>query len=235
MNSKLPKIKLPTYEMTLPVSGLKVTYHPFSVREEKMMIMTQESEDFDEAIRAAKQVINNCIVDVNVSDLPLADVEYALINLRSKSVNDKISFTIKDPETDEEIKLVLDLNNVEIDRNPSHTNIINGEGYKIIMRYPNIDDFADLVKSPNDKELEYSVLLSCLESLVNDEGEVFKFDDFSDDEINEFVEGLPGESLQAMKEFFLTLPSVKFTIPYKRPSDGVERKFVIEGIRSFFV
>ena len=41
----LPKLDTPTYELEQPSTGEKVKYRPFLVREQKTLMMAQESED----------------------------------------------------------------------------------------------------------------------------------------------------------------------------------------------
>ena len=41
----LPTISAPRYTLTLPSSGKTVSYRPFLVKEEKMLLMAAESKD----------------------------------------------------------------------------------------------------------------------------------------------------------------------------------------------
>lgn len=235
MARKLPKVDRPLHELHLPISKKDVFFRQCSVKDEKILLLAQETEDIDKAVLATKQVLNNCLIDVDVSNLPLTDVEYALITIRSKSVNDKITFMVPDDETKEQITLTLDLNEVKVIIPEDHSNIIKTSEYQIIMKYPTLDDFVDMVKEPNNKDLEYSILLNCMEKLVGEDGEVYTFEEFTDEEVADFIDELPGEVLSELKRFFTTLPTTQFIIPYKRPSDGVERTFYMQGFRSFFV
>ena len=96
----LPKIDLPILELTLPSSGEKVKYRPFTVKEEKILLIGQASEDPMQEMLAAKQVINNCLIDVDVSELAVFDLEYVLLVLRARSVNNIVEFNIKDSDTE---------------------------------------------------------------------------------------------------------------------------------------
>ena len=55
----LPKIVTPTYTLTIPSSGKKITYRPFLVKEEKVLVMAMESNNMDQVARAIKDVINS--------------------------------------------------------------------------------------------------------------------------------------------------------------------------------
>ena len=49
----LPKLAVPEYECTLPVSGTKVSYRPFLVKEEKLLYIAMESQDEKEMIKVS--------------------------------------------------------------------------------------------------------------------------------------------------------------------------------------
>ena len=56
----LPKISTPTYELDLPSTGKKITYRPFLVREEKLLVIALETEDSKQITNAIKNVIRLC-------------------------------------------------------------------------------------------------------------------------------------------------------------------------------
>ncbi|MFM7855042.1 MAG: hypothetical protein ACKO96_24730, partial [Flammeovirgaceae bacterium] len=62
----LPTLDLPTYELKVPSNGQVVKIRPFTVREEKLLLIAAESNDPNEIINTTKQIIKNCIVSDNV-------------------------------------------------------------------------------------------------------------------------------------------------------------------------
>ena len=110
----LPKIDQPLFELVIPSTGKKVQYRPFTVKEEKILLIAQESKSTDQIILAIKQIINNCLVDVDVDTLATFDLEYIIINIRGKSVNNEMTFNITDPDTQEDIELAMDVNDIEV-------------------------------------------------------------------------------------------------------------------------
>ena len=72
----LPKVSTPTYELTIPSSGEKVSYRPFLVKEEKTLLMAMESKDTAAMTWAMKDIISSCTDgDVNIKDLAPFDLE----------------------------------------------------------------------------------------------------------------------------------------------------------------
>ena len=56
----LPKIASPTYELTVPSSKETVKFRPFLVKEEKLLLLANESDDDVEMINSIRQIITNC-------------------------------------------------------------------------------------------------------------------------------------------------------------------------------
>ena len=84
----LPKIDLPIFEMVLPSSGKPIKYRPFTVKEEKILLVAQESKEPTQEIMAVKQIVNNCLPEIDVETLPMFDLEYVMLVLRSRSVDE---------------------------------------------------------------------------------------------------------------------------------------------------
>lgn len=231
----LPKIDLPIGELTLPSTGEKVKYRPFTVKEEKILLVGQESNDPSTEILATKQVIGNCLLEKNVEDLAMFDLEYVLLYLRARSVNNVINFTIKDEDTDEVVELELDIDNVKFTENEGHTNEIKiDDTYRLFLKYPTIDQFAKFVSiDKEDPLLDYIMLVSCVDYIAS-EDEVHYFKDYSDEEIAAFMDSLSGDVVKGITKFFETMPKLRHEMKYTN-KNGDEKTFVVEGMRSFFI
>lgn len=231
----LPKIDLPLYQCELPSTGKKVKYRPFTVKEEKILLTAQESKESSQIIMAIKQVLNNCLQDTDISKLSVFDIEYMLIQLRSRSVDNMTEFEITDPETEEKVKLELNLADVKVNRVEGHTNKIKiSDEYTLFLRYPSIDQFETLMdKEEQSAEDSYNVMISCLDRLASKE-DVYKFSDFPKKEVDEFVDSLHADTIKAIKTFFDTMPRVRHEIPYTN-SKGTKKTFVLEGTQTFFI
>lgn len=231
----LPKIDLPLYELTLPSNGKKIQYRPFTVKEEKILLTAQQSKDPDQIVTAIKQIVNNCIVEYDIDKLALFDLEYLLINIRSKSVDNNVEFEIEDPDTKEKIKLVLNLENVKVYRDDKHTNQISlDHTWTLFLKYPTIDDFAEIIKKNElSPEKSYEILISCIDKIAS-ENAVMGFKDFTKKQVDEFIDSLHADVTKKIKTFFDTMPKVRHEMPYKN-SKGEDKVFTIQGTQSFFM
>ena len=222
-------------EMVLPSSGEKIKYRPFTVKEEKILLVAQESQDPEQEILAAKQVVNNCLIDKDINELAMFDLEFVLLTMRSKSIDNKLEFRITDPDTSESVEVELNLDEMKLVEDANHTNRIKvNDEYFIILKYPKIDEFIKIVSyEPTDPLVNYFIMVSCLDKLVS-EDESHDFVEYSEEEIDDFMNNMTGNVLKGIQTFFETMPKLRHEFNYTN-SAGSEKTFVIEGMRTFFI
>ena len=61
----LPKIDSPEFNLTLPVTKTKIKYRPFKVKEEKLMLIAQQTGESGAISNAIKGVIQNCVLNLD--------------------------------------------------------------------------------------------------------------------------------------------------------------------------
>lgn len=230
----LPKIEHPIYQLTLPSTGKQINFRPFLVKEEKILLMAKQGKDEKEIVKALKQIINNCIVDENVDVETFAtfDLEYFFLKLRSRSVNNIVSLSYKDFEDDRVYTVDVDLEEVEIVRNPNHTNKIKlNETIGVIMKYPSVDVLNKL-SVENEEEMAFDIIKKCIDT-VYDEENVYKVKDFTEKEIDEFVQNLDVNSLEKILDFFKTMPRLHYDVKYTNSMNN-ERTIPLDTLTDFF-
>ena len=83
----LPRVASPTYELTIPSSGEKVSYRPFLVKEEKTLLMAMEARDNQAMTKAMQDIITSCTDgEVDLKSLASFDIEYFFLQLRGRSI-----------------------------------------------------------------------------------------------------------------------------------------------------
>lgn len=231
----LPKINLPISELVLPSTGEKIKYRPFSVAEEKVLLVAAESGESEQELLAMKQIIGNCLIDVDVTDLALFDFEYLFLRLRSRSVDNVAKFVVNDPDTKLPVNLEVNIDDISFTRSEDHTKEVQiNDEYMLYLKYPNIDDFISIIgKNPEDPLVNYYIMTRCLDTLASDD-EIHYFKDYKDEEIDEFMDGISADVVKEIGTFFDTMPKLRHEIKYKN-TEGKEQTFVIEGTRSFFI
>ena len=232
----LPKIDQPLFELEIPSTGKKAKYRPFTVKEEKILLIAQESQDMDQIILSIKQVINNCLEEVDVDDLSVFDLEFIILNIRAKSVNNEIAFGFEDEDTGERIDTVIDVNEIKVDFNPDHSKKIEiNSQYYMMMRYPSLEEVRQMQSADEGStEQMFTTMVSCIDTLVDQStDEVFKMQDFTSEEVADFVDGFTSTVVEKIQQFYMTMPKLRHVIDYK-DSKGKAKQFVVEGMDSFF-
>jgi hypothetical protein len=227
----LPKIKHPTYRITIPSTQKEVNFRPFTVQEEKLLLMAKNSEKTEDIINTVKQVIQNCIIEpIDVEKLAIFDIEYIFIKLRSKSVGEIVDLDYNDPETNENIKFKINLDDIEVKRNDEHTNKFPlFENIGVVMRYPTLEEVKTVEDNGKD-EAVFTMLIKCIDKIYDEET---VYSDYNEKELDEFINTLPMESMGAIQKFFETMPSVEHTVKLKNKK-GETKEVVLKGINSFF-
>lgn len=83
----LPQLNSARYETVIPSTGQSISFRPYLVKEEKVLMLALESQDQNMIMRAIKDVIEACVFDnININDLAIFDIESLFLHLRSKSV-----------------------------------------------------------------------------------------------------------------------------------------------------
>jgi len=231
----LPKIDLPLMECVQPSTGEKVKYRPFTVKEEKVLLVAQEADDPAAEILAMKQIVNNCFVNLDIDEIPMFDLEYLIMVLRSASVDNILKFVVSDPDTEEKVELELNLDEVKLTNEAEHSKEIKlNDDYTLFLKYPTIESFVRVVQMGfGDSLTSYYIMTSCLDKVAS-EDEIEYFKDYSDEETEEFMNSLSSDVLNKVVKFFETMPKLRHEIPYTN-KEGKEQTFVVEGTRSFFI
>jgi len=239
----LPKLAVPTYEMELLSTGDTIEYRPFLVKEEKILFMALEGGDNTEMGRAMKQVISNCVTDkINIDDLPLFELENILLRIRSKSVGDQadISYScqeiIENNPCGNKVDLSVDLNKVELEESEDHSNeIFLTDNIGILMRYPKLDLMNMSINLDNqDTEDMFRIIESCIECIFDDEN-TYVMNDYKEEEKTEYFESLTQGQFTLIRNFFDTIPKLRFRDDYKCDKCGYTGELILEGLENFFV
>ena len=231
----LPKLDTPTYRLTLPSTKEEIQYRPVLVKEQKLLMMAQESENDNEIVDMVSQIVNACTfekIDVNTS--PMFDIEYLFLQIRGKSVGEKIDLTITCPDDEKtSVPVQVDINDISVLMSEEHNNEIDlNNDIKMVFRYPLLKDVKGIPPNTKDVDLIFYLLNSCIESISHGE-EIYNRVDISDKELTEFIDSLTGEQFERITDFFQTMPKLRHVIPVKNPKTEVESEVVVEGLASF--
>ena len=238
----LPKIATPSYELELPSTGKTITYRPFLVKEEKLLVIALESEDTKQITNAIKAVIRACVLTkgIKVEALPTFDIEYLFLNIRGKSVGEDLDVKLICPDDNKtEVNVNINLDDIQVNKPEGHSNKIKLDNNLMMeLKYPSLNEFIKNNFDPNEvgtnaMEQSFDLIGSCINKIYN-EDEVWVAADCSKKEINEFLDSMNSNQFKEVEKFFETMPKLSHTVKVKNPKTKVESDVVREGLASFF-
>ena len=238
----LPKIATPSYELELPSTGKTITYRPFLVKEEKLLVIALESEDTKQITNAIKAVIRACILSkgIKVEALPTFDIEYLFLNIRGKSVGEDLDVKLICPDDNQtEVNVNINLDDIQVQKPEGHSNQIKLDNDLMMeLKYPSLNEFIKNNFDPNEvgtnaMEQSFDLIGSCINKIYN-EDEVWIAADCSKKEINDFLDSMNSNQFKEVEKFFETMPKLSHTVKVKNPKTKVESDVVLEGLASFF-
>ena len=231
----LPKLKTVTYTLKLPSTGDEIKYRPFLVKEQKNLMIAQETEDEKVIQTAIAQSITDCTFDkIDPWELPSFDVEYVFLKIRSKSVGDKIELNVLCPDDEEtRVPVTVDLSEIECTMHVGHSNEIElTENITITMKYPTFKDISGIT-GDTESEKMFEMIKQSIDQVVDGE-DIYERIDMSNEELGEFLESMTGEHLEKVQDFFESMPKLTHAIKVKNPKTGKTGEVVLEGFQSFF-
>ena len=236
----LPKIATPEYDLVLPSTQKKITYRPFLVKEEKLLVLALESESTKQITTAIKSVLKSCILTrgIKVEKLPTFDIEYLFLNIRARSVGEEVEVNIVAPDDGEtNVTVTIDLEDIQVQTNENHSNKIKlDETLMMEMKYPSLEQFISNnfdFEGETDINQSFELIASCIDKIYN-EDEVWSTDDCTKKEVVDFLEQMSSTQFKEIEQFFETMPKLSHTIEITNPSTKVKSTIVLEGLSSFF-
>jgi hypothetical protein len=233
----LPKIDTPIFTLKLPSSNGKknIKFRPFTVKEEKILLMAAQGKGEEEVLDSIKQVINNCLhTEIDIDNLPTYDIEYIFVNLRAKSVNNVIELTITDDEDEQTYTIPVNIDDIEVVFNEDHKYVIElNDSISIQLKDPNYDMIQKLSSYKEDDEAMMEMVISSIDKVLVGEDDVLLMKDHTRKEQEEFVNSLSSQNMRNIEDFLSTLPKLSHTVEYAR-EDGTKVEKIVEGMQSFF-
>ena len=235
----LPKVETPRYECTLASQDLQVQYRPFLVKEEKVLLMAMESKDNNEILNATKDVLNACTYNkIDVEKLPMFDIEYLLLQIRSKSVGEVAKFKVICPDdkvTAADVELNLDDVNVQVDEEHTNKIVIDEKtNLGVVLNYPSLGiTKAGFDVNKTDTETMFKVIANCIDHIYEGD-KIYPAKDSTEKELVDFIENITQKAFLDIKKFFDSTPQLRHEIEVTNPKTGVKSKVTFKGLQDFF-
>lgn len=248
---KLPVIDTYAFSVTLPSSSQTIMMRPYLVREEKLLLMAQESGNYDEQSEAVAQTIRNCTnnqVDPRV--VPYFDIEYLLLQLRAKSVGEIASpiyvchQQIDGKECGHKTPVSVNLLDATVNnltRSPEDFILKLSDQYTLHLRYPTVYTIHQLLTSTIEKgRLGSAPFMSAICDVFDvledhTSGNTYNFSEYTSQERLEFLESLSTRNYEELIAFLDSLPTVEKEVTFTCGACQFEHTIKLSGVTDFLV
>ena len=231
----LPKLNTPQHELELPSTGEKVKFRPFLVKEQKLLMMAQESDKEEEISEAVMNIIDSCTTGIDARKLPIFDIEYVFLKLRTKSVGETAEIKVKCPDDNKTfVDVTIKLDEVAVHMTADHTNVVQlTDNIKMIMKYPLMNDMKGVDFSDGITGT-FSLISKCVHE-IHDGDNIHNRIDMTDIELNDFIDTMDTQQFEKIMDFFNTMPKLRHAITVVNPKTKKKGEVMLEGLDSFLV
>ena len=238
----LPIMATPTYNLTVPSTGVNVKFRPFLVKEEKALLIAQQSEDLNVMVDSLKSVIKGCVLDkIDVDKLAMFDIEYIFTQIRAKSVGEVIELLFPcdidhgEDNDKAKVKISIDISKLEVEIPSEHTSKITlFEDVGVVMKYPSMKVLAKLEELDSENiDAIFDVIADCIEIIYQGD-DLHYASEQSKEDILQFLGNLTSDQFKNIQTFFTTMPKIRKVVEYDCPICGKHHTAALEGMQSFF-
>ena len=234
----LPRLnEVPKYDVTIPSTGQGVTYRPFLVKEQKVLLMAMETNDQKQIIRAIVDTIGACILDkIDVKRLTTFDLEYLFTRIRSKSAGETSTVFLQCGKCEHKNEIKINLDEIQVNFEARDKKIKLTDQYTLLMKYPQYDALLMNINESDKVSLTKSIfdlIMVCMDKLQTDEDQI-EFQNETKQEIEKFLGGLTAGQLELIMEWVRDLPKLTHDIKFKCENCDKDNEITLQGIQDFF-
>ena len=236
----LPKLNSPTYQLELPSTGEKLKFRPFLIKEQKILMMAQESGEDVQLFQAMKGLVTACTFGkVDAENSPVFDIEYLFLQIRAKSVGETTTINIICPDDGKtQVPALINIDSIKVQKSEDHESDIKlDDTYTLRMKYPSLNEFikSNFAGAVDDMNVDdtFDLIASCIEQVYSEE-ESWSSADCTKKELKDFLEQLDSKQFKMIEKFFETMPKLSHTVTVINPNTKKENKIVLEGLQNFF-
>ena len=238
----LPKIDAPTFKLTLPASKKNINYRPFLVKEQKNLLMAMESNDSEIIEENIKHILQNCTLeDIDISSLPLVDMEYYFLHLRAKSVGEIVETKYKcNNEVDGKVcgsvmETSFNITDIKVEFPTNVSDVVQlTKDVGVKLKYPDFKIISELKNIKSATDMGFELVLNCVE-YVFDGDSIYHASETPKQELVTFMESLTKEQFSKIEYFIQNVPKISKNIQIDCKKCGYHHNIDVESLQDFFV
>ena len=233
----LPRLNdSPNYDLVIPSMKKSVSFRPFLVKEEKILLMALESDDQKQILNTVINTIKACVTeDIDTTRLTTFDIEYMFLKIRAKSVGETSTIVMKCNECESSNDITLNIDDVEIEV-PDISNTIELDNQiSLEMKWPTFDSIVrgDILSSESSVDQIFGLIRSSIDVIKTNE-ERFSAKDQTAQELDSFIESMNNQQFTKVREYVEKMPKLTHDVAFTCKKCNHQNNIVVEGMQSFF-
>ena len=126
--------------------------------------------------------------------------------------------------------VVIDIDDINVTEQKTDNKIMLTDDIGVVLRYPGIDDVEGITSTDSDKM--FDMIANCVDYVFDKEN---VFNEFTEKEMKEWIEGLSQSQFSKISEFFSDIPKLQYDVEWTCDECGKKDKITLEGLQSFFM
>ena len=235
---QLPIQSAPEYSAVLPLTKTEVKFRPFLVKEQRNMLLVKEDSDTKSMFNTLITMLKSVMLSdsVKIENLPMTDIEFLFLQVRSKSVGEtqQLNLPCVKKDCDGQRVGTMDMSNIDVDNTErDDNNIIElNEDLSVELELPSAVKMVQISNLSEDKLLNAVLLLSMKK--IYDKENIYDLKDHRDSEIQEFIDSMSVEQFNTVSKFFSDVPTISLKLETVCQKCGDKHKESISGFANFF-
>ena len=234
----LPKLNdSPKYSVTVPSTKKKVTFRPYLVKEEKILLMALESQDGQAALNAVIDTISACIqTKIDVSTLTPFDVEYLFTQIRAKSSGETTNVGIKCSNCSVVNEIDVKLDDIGVTMPKVKDKVELTDDVTMEFKWPTYLDIAKFESVDTENvttEQAFEMALTCIKAVVFKDERTMA-EDCTKEDLLEFIESMTTQQFKNVMDWLGNMPKMEHTIKFSCVDCKEENEQLLSGLQSFF-
>lgn len=207
---------LPQYETTLPFSEINVTFSPFKVKDAKNISIVLQEENKKLAFNMMIELLKSTTKGANLLDLCVADLEFLFLQVRSKSVDERLNLLYNQE------KVQVYIFDIKHRNSPITQTVEISKDTHIVLETPTAKDLLKLESFDKDH-----LIKACIKKIIV-KNEIYYLNKFITKELHSLIDNLPLNVLPKIEEFLKVQPELYVMLETK---DGQKE---VSGFLNFF-
>jgi len=231
----LPKLQSITYDVKQPSTKKSVLFRPFTVKEQKFLLVASEEKSNKSFLRVAAQIIESCTFGkVTAETMTSADLEFLFLKIRGKSVGETSDIIITCPHCGDKVPVSVNIDQLKVREAPKQLSetIDLGTGIGVTLKRLTIADIIDMTEGSETLN-NFEIIKRSIVTIF-DEKNVYETATCGKGELDEFIDSMTQEQFAKLEEYISNTQEIYYDVNITCIHCGKQIVTQLKGISDFF-